>query len=167
MNHWTWKEQQRIKREQKTIDGVIAAVIIIVLALVMLALLAVPARAEELNTETFFAIAKLNDTQKMFYLGLLSAVDYRQTVNTVVKHPDRYCEMNPILGPHPDRRSLALFGMVGLGAVYAAQHTLPEFISRILVDSIIASEQVNVWENQYAISRNASIPVMIVVSYSF
>ncbi len=137
---------------------------------VMLALvlaLGTPVFADDsMNIETFFAIEKLDNGQKMFYLGLLSAVDYYQTVETVVKQPGVYREINPILGEHPSRQSLALFGVAGVAAVYAVQRIFPE--ARVLVDSIIASEQVNIWENQYSMNRTRmSIPVMVVVSYQF
>ena len=32
------------------------------------------------------------------FVMVLAAVDYRQTVSTVVEQPDRYVESNPILG---------------------------------------------------------------------
>ncbi len=168
MTHSAFKIQQQQKREGDSIDGTIAAVIIIVIALTMLAVLAVPARASESwNPETAFGVQHLDSTQKFTYIGVLAVIDYWQTVNTVVRQPDRYRELNPVLGERPTRQSLALFGAVGISAVYALDKYLPETLARIVVDSIIMTEQVNVWENQYAIEGRKRMPVMIAVSYQF
>ncbi len=138
-----------------------------VLILAMQIVLAAPAEAEESpDLRTFFAIQRLDDTQKMLYLGFLAAIDYQQTVASVVKHPDQYSELNPILGRHPGRRELALFGAAGLTAVYVVQRTFYGAFSRVLVDSIIATEQINVWENEY-VQYRSSMPIMVVASFSF
>ncbi len=119
------------------------------------------------NLMTVFAVQRMDSAQKISYLGVLAAVDYLQTVNTVVRQPERYREMNPILGEHPTRRSLALFGAAGIATVRALDKYLPEMLAHIVVDSIIMTEQVNVWENQYTINKRTRMPVMIAASYRF
>lgn len=121
---------------------------------------------EAFNLETFFAIPQLDDLQKIIYLTVLAAEDYRQTVETVVKQPNRYYEMNPVLGKHPGRRDLMLFGAAGIAATAMISRINYSF-ARILVDSIIATEEANVWENEYAMDRRASMPIMAVMSWRF
>ncbi len=116
--------------------------------------------------DTFFAIQKFESAGKLTYLTVLAAADYYLTVENVLKHLDQFHEMNPVLGRQPSRERLALFGAAGLSAVWAISK-LDHPLARIIVDSIIATEQVNVWENGYVMARRSSMPVMIVFSYQF
>jgi len=124
---------------------------------------------ESLNTETFLAIQKLDGTQKILYLTALSLTDYFQTVSTVIAHPDKYREMNPILGPHPSRAALAAFAIAGVSATAIIGRIGGALspIARIAVDSIVASEQLNVWQNQYAMGKATRIPVVLMISMQF
>ena len=62
MNSRTWKEQQQLRREQSVADGVIAAVIIIMmLGLVMLAILARPAQADDDVARAKAAVDRIAD----------------------------------------------------------------------------------------------------------
>jgi hypothetical protein len=125
-------------------------------------------RARDVETgslQTFAVIPRLDATQKITYLTVLAMVDYRQTVDTVVAHPDQYYELNPALGPHPSRAALAAFGILGVGAT-ALLTRVEHPLARIVVDSIIATEQINVYENQNPRGRRG-LPIMIAASIQF
>jgi hypothetical protein len=128
---------------------------------------ATPARADDsINFETFTAISKLSGSQKTLYLAALSLTDYRQTDLTVVAHPDRYREINPALGPHPSREALAACTAVSIAAI-ALLAQIDHPLTKFAVDSAIASEALNVWENQYAMGKATHIPIMLVFSFNY
>lgn len=86
--------------------------------------------AEELAILTSFALIDYNQSVEMFYqLG-------------------SYHEVNPILGTEPTRSELLAFGAVGVGIVYLLATTLPDPLRQIVVDSVIATEQLNIEENR-------------------
>lgn len=122
--------------------------------------------------DTFYAITQMTDNQKIQFLILLSAVDYKQTVDSVIKQPDKYYEANPVIGKHPTRGNLLAFGLSGIAGVYflQKQEFLNKTLSRIIVDSVIASETMNIWENEYTNYQdkiNSHVPIIIMISLSF
>jgi len=123
------------------------------------------AKDDAISLEPLVAIAQLDKTQRIAHLITLAIVDYQQTVAAVIKRPDQFIEMNPILGEHPNRTELAVFGIFGVvttAMIGEINHPLTE----IVVNSIIASEQLNILENQHMKERT-QIPIMIVASFRF
>jgi len=116
------------------------------------------------SLQTLAVIPRLDATQKITYLTVLALVDYHQTITTLDAHPDLY-ELNPALGPHPSRAALVAFGILGVTAV-ALLTRIEHPLARIVVDSIIATEQINVRENQNPRGRRG-IPIMIATSFQF
>jgi hypothetical protein len=122
--------------------------------------------ADAINLEPLVVIAHLENSQKITHLIALALVDYNQTVATVVKQPEQFFEMNPVLGKHPGRTALALFGIAGVAAT-ALVSGIDHPVAEIVVNSIIATEQLNVWENQYVMGSRNTLPIMIVASFPF
>jgi len=186
MNRQQHKQQDQEAREY-TAWRAARWTLIALLAGLLLALLVVPARAgenqfgvpgselgaretAEQNLETFLVLRHLDNVQKISYLAVLAVVDYRQSVDAFFHHPgkpyEHHQEQNPILGPRPSRGELAAFGLAGVAAtalISRSDHPL----ARIVVDSIVATEQVNVWQNQYAMTRQSSLPIMVVMAFQF
>jgi hypothetical protein len=171
MTHREYKRQEMERLEQEATSAIrqIALIVIIAIAIVVFISLTT-AHAEETcitNLQTFHAVSKLDNLQKMLYLTVLAAVDYHQTEATVIKQPERYHEMNPVLGKHPSRSALVAFGVAGIAAT-ALISRIDHPLARVLVDSIIVTEQVNVWENEYVMDRRtSSMPVMVVFSMDY
>ncbi len=157
-----------VRREQAAAAAMFRFMLIAVLLTALAFVVTLSAQAgDEMDLNTFFGVQQLSPgSQKLTYLTALAAVDYLQTVSTVVAHPDRNYEMNPLLGRHPRRGALAAFGLGGIAAT-ALISRIDNPLARIVVDSIIATEQANVWENQYAMDRRTSMPVMVVFSFSY
>ncbi len=99
-----------------------------------------------------------DSTEELVLLVSLAAVDYRQSVD-MFYHSDGYHEINPILGTNPSRTNMLSFGVIGVGLTYLAADTLPKPWRQILIDSVIASEKMNIEENYRASTgRNAGGP---------
>jgi hypothetical protein len=89
--------------------------------------------------------------QKILQLGTYGLIDYDQTADALYSGGNRYKEINPILGEHPERKDLAAFGIAGVGIIYLAKEILPKNWTKakeILVDSALSTEQFNIEENQ-------------------
>lgn len=54
----------------------------------------------------------------------MHVIDYHQTMN-VVNHPDKYRELNPVIGEHPSRDRLNAFMFTGAVLHIGVTHFLP------------------------------------------
>jgi len=109
--------------------------LIIILLIMLIMLVPMPAAAD--------------NTEELALLISLAAADYQQSVD-MFYHSDGYHEINPILGTNPSRASMLVFGAIGIGLTYLVADTLPKPWRQIFIDSVIASEQLNVEENHRA-----------------
>jgi hypothetical protein len=83
-------------------------------------------------------------------LGVITSfalIDYAQTT-AMLYSSGNYYEINPILGPHPDRAQLVAFGLVGSGLFYLIGKSLPYPWSQIFVDSVLSIERMNIEDNR-------------------
>ncbi len=166
------KKLRQARREEGVAGAVIRAFFIIIGIILLVCMTAFTSYAgDDMEFDTLLAMQKLNYQQKLSYLAVLAVVDYRQTVTSVVARPDQYQELNPVLGPHPGRKDLLIFGGAGIACVWAIAEYLPDgWIKPVIVDSIVATEQVNVRENRdvdlYG-SRRTGMPLMVVFSTNF
>jgi hypothetical protein len=102
--------------------------------------------------------AAADNTEELALLISLAAADYQQSVD-MFYHSDGYHEINPILGTNPSRTNMLAFGAIGVGLTYLVANTLPKPWRQILLDSVIASEKMNVEENhRVSTGWNASGP---------
>ena len=74
-------------------------------------------------------------------------IDYNQSVAMFHKM-DGYREINPVLGSKPSRGDMVAFGVIGIGLFSILANTLSDPLRQIVVDSIIASERMNIEENR-------------------
>jgi hypothetical protein len=75
-------------------------------------------------------------------------IDYTQSVAMFYGGSGNFRELNPMLGSKPTRRNMALFGIIGVGLFYLIADTLNDPWKQIFVDSIIASEGMNIDDNR-------------------
>ncbi len=85
--------------------------------------------------------------ESMAYLFSMALIDYNQSVDMFFRE-EGFHEINPILGPHPSRGEMAAFGLISVGLTYLLIEVLPERWRRVAIDSIIASEKMNIEENR-------------------
>ncbi len=78
----------------------------------------------------------------------MAVIDYRQSID-MFYHDDMQ-ELNPLLEETPSRRSMLGFGAIGLGLTYLLADVLPKPWSQIIIDSVVASEKMNIEENRRA-----------------
>jgi hypothetical protein len=129
-----WKQRQRARREAAAIRAMEWALMALLVG-ALIVLLAFPARADE-QTDRSVAL-----------LAAYALADYQQSVDMFYhRHPSAH-EINPVLGEKPSRRSMALFGIAGVLAT-ALIGSIDHPLARIAVDSIVASEQFNIEENE-------------------
>src|SRR5262249_35474366 len=64
-----------------------------------------------------------------------------------VAYYDPYTEGNPLLGPRPSRSKLLVFSLTGMAISSFLAYRLPAPWNRIVLDSIVKSEELNVTEN--------------------
>ncbi len=129
----------------------------------ILAALAVPSAA----SASYYG---LDETDRKFLtLATYAMIDYQQSCE-MFYHRTGYREMNPVLGPNPTREDLVAFGVGGVALAYGVTRMLPDNRFRtILVDSILATEQLNIEENRIIMRRLTSKynRIMIVLKFSF
>jgi hypothetical protein len=97
-----------------------------------------------------FPCALWADEARIEHLALLTSfamIDYSQSEDMFFGR-DGYHEVNPVLGQSPTRQDLLLFGAVGLCLSYALTEILPSTWKLIVMDSIIATEKMNIEENR-------------------
>lgn len=80
-------------------------------------------------------------------LTSFALIDYTQSV-AMFYGSGNFRELNPLLGSKPSRNSMALFGLIGIGLFYLVADYLNEPWKQIFVDSIIASEGMNIDDNR-------------------
>jgi hypothetical protein len=112
--------------------------LIIIIMIMAIMLVPIPANADD-------------NTEELALLISLAAADYQQSV-VMFYHSDGYHEINPILGTNPSRTNMLAFGAIGVGLTYLVADTLPKPWRQILLDSVIASEKMNIEENSRAYS---------------
>lgn len=125
--------------------------------------------SDEMDLNTFIAVQKLSPCQKLTYFAVLAVLDYQQTV--AIGRSTRYYELNPVLGPHPGRAAaLAYFG-TSILAAWTFVRKFPESrLKPVIMDSVLATQQVNVRENRDLDihgGRRKGLPVMLVASFTF
>jgi hypothetical protein len=86
-------------------------------------------------------------TEQIAILASFALVDYQQSVDMFFEN-DGYHELNPVLGPYPSRGELLSFGTIGVGLTYLAAELLPESWRQVVMDSIIATERLNIEDNR-------------------
>jgi len=119
--------------------------LIIILLIMLIMLVPMPATAAD-------------NTEELALLISLAATDYKQSVD-MFYHSDGYHEINPILGTNPSRTNMLAFGAIGVGLTYLLADALPKPWRQILLDSVIASEKMNIEENRrVSTGWNASGP---------
>src|SRR5574341_507132 len=85
--------------------------------------------------------------EQMALLASLAMIDFSQSVDMFYEN-EGYHEVNPILGQSPSRQDLLIFGAVGLCLSYALTEILPATWKQVVIDSIIATEKLNIEENR-------------------
>ena len=109
------------------------------------------------------SVASDNNTEKLMELAILTIADYNQSAYLL--YDTKTIELNPMLSDHPDRVSLATFGIVSLSVTYFLSANMKKPWRDIFLDSVIASERMNVEENErmrHGLGRQISaIPIII------
>ncbi len=85
--------------------------------------------------------------QEVAALASFAVIDYAQSV-AMFYGSNRYQELNPLFGSKPSRSSMALFGIIGVGLCYLVAETLSDPWKQIFMDSVIASERLNIEDNR-------------------
>jgi hypothetical protein len=81
---------------------------------------------------------------------------------------DPFTEGNPLLGPRPSRERLLAFGLAGMTVSSLVVTRLPAPWSRIVLDSIVKSEELNVAANMdFLRAGRHQGPIPLVVSLQF
>jgi hypothetical protein len=85
--------------------------------------------------------------EELTILTSFAFIDYNQSV-AMFFGTGGYNEVNPILGPKPSKGDMVVFGAMGIGLSYFLSTTLSDPWRQIVVDSIIASERMNIEDNR-------------------
>lgn len=174
MTHSEYYRKQAATREDAAY-GAARLVLIALLIGMLLALLAVPAGAADFGVQFHAGPSPLSSPRggedetekKLIVLAAYAAVDYGQSCEAFYRggHFANSYELNPVLGERPTRRDMLAFGAAGIGLTWLLSEVLPEPWSAVLVDSVLASERLNVEENRRVQNgerrRMDSIPVVI------
>jgi hypothetical protein len=92
---------------------------------------------------------KKDIAMQIIFLGFRFA-DWRQTV-TITKNPDRYWEMNPLLGRHPSAATVDVY-FIGTSLLHTAiVHVLPQEYRKIFQGVSIAISGAFVVYNKFSI----------------
>ncbi len=142
--------------------------LIALLAGLLLALLIVPARASDCGLRIADCGLKDERLEKLMVLASFAAIDYNQSVDLFFNRTGYY-EINPILGKHPSRRDMLVFGAAGMGLLWGAAELLERAgyprAAQVLVDSALSSEQLNIEDNALVADgrqrRIDAVPVML------
>lgn len=103
--------------------------------------------ANELSTPRYPVSKEQKIRKELAVVASFAFIDYNQSVTMFYK-TEGYHEINPILGPKPSRGSMIAFGAIGTGLFYLLADTLPDPWRQVVVDSIIASERMNIEDNR-------------------
>jgi hypothetical protein len=103
--------------------------------------------ASDLSTPRMYRSESQILRDKLAVLTSFALIDYYQSA-TMFSPSGGYYEVNPIFGQSPSKSDMIAFGAAGLGLSYVLAGTLSEPWRQIAVDSIIASERMNIEENR-------------------
>ena len=78
-------------------------------------------------------------------MSTLLIVDWGQTIN--ISRDPTYCEVNPLLGSHPEEKDVHLYMGSALIGTLAISHLLPSKYRSLFMFSIIAIELPTVYNN--------------------
>jgi len=118
------------------------------------------------------AMAADERMEKFVVLAAYAWIDYDQSCG-VVTPGGATIELNPLLKDYPTRKSMLVFGGVGMGLLYLATEILPEPWATIALDSAISSEAWNIEDNTRAernqwrgyARRIEGVPIIITVRF--
>jgi hypothetical protein len=114
-----------------------------------------------LNTD-IAGTSNLSINQKLSILAYYAWTDYQES-SRIFKNPQHH-EINPLLGKHPHNDTLLGFGIIGVAAVGLLTQS-DSRAAKILIDSVLASEIMNIQENKNA--KHTHLPIMIVVAWEW
>jgi hypothetical protein len=103
--------------------------------------------ANELSTPRFPMSKEQKVREELGVIASFAFIDYNQSVTMFYKN-EGYYELNPVLGPKPSRGGMIAFGVIGTGLFYLLANNLSEPWRQVVVDSIIASERMNIEDNR-------------------
>lgn len=103
--------------------------------------------AKELSTPRYPVSKEQKVREETAVIASFVFIDYNQSVAMFYKN-EGYHEINPVLGPKPSRSGLMAFGVVGAGLFYILADKVPDPWRQVVVDSIMASERMNIEENR-------------------
>jgi hypothetical protein len=103
--------------------------------------------AHDLSTPRYPASKEQKVREKLGVIAAFTLIDYSQSV-TMFSGTGGYYELNPILGPNPSKSDMIVFGAMGLGLSYFLAETLSDPWRQVVLDSIAASERMNIEENR-------------------
>jgi len=103
--------------------------------------------ANELSTPRYTLSKEQKVREELGVIASFACIDYDQSVTMFYKN-EGYYELNPILGSRPSRGSMMAFGAIGTGLFYLFANNLSEPWRQVVVDSIIASERMNIEDNR-------------------
>ncbi len=86
-------------------------------------------------------------TEQFAVLASFALIDFSQSSSMFYENTGYY-EVNALLGPFPSREELLSFGIAGLGLTYLVSAFLPAAWSGMVIDSIIATERLNIEDNR-------------------
>jgi hypothetical protein len=136
-----YRLQRRQQREASAYRAAKLALIALLIGLLLIALV-IPAHAE--------TSAMDEKTQTILALAAFAAIDYNQSCDMFYSRQGYY-EINPVLGKHPSRRGMLVFGTAGIGLLWGGAEILERAgyprAARVLVDSALSSEQWNIEDN--------------------
>jgi len=102
---------------------------------------------KELSTQRYDITREKIVKQEVAALASFAVIDYVQSV-AMFYGSEKYRELNPLFGSKPSRNSMALFGIIGVGLSYLIADTLRDPWKQIFVDSVLASERLNIEDNR-------------------
>jgi hypothetical protein len=103
--------------------------------------------ARDLSTPRYSLSKEQKIKEELTILTSFAFIDYNQSV-AMFFGTGGYNEVNPILGPKPSKGDMVVFGTMGIGLFYFLSATLPDPWRQLVVDSIIASERMNIEDNR-------------------
>lgn len=84
--------------------------------------------------------------QKILLLAAYAVIDYQQSAGWVTPGGTAV-ELNPLLGDHPERRDMLIFGVVGMSSLLIVSEIAPDPWATIIIDSALSSELFNIEDN--------------------
>jgi hypothetical protein len=100
-----------------------------------------------LSSSPHFTTREQAFRQDFGVLASFALIDYAQTT-AMLYGSGGYHEINPLLGEHPSRGNLIVFGVIGSGLFYLIGRSLPDPWQQIFVDSVLSIERMNIEDNR-------------------